>query len=105
MFLLLVSIVHFLWNVNSYEGCVLFILCSEEDITKTEYNGFFGAKRLSAKEILAQSAHRILENAPRSIRISTASESKVNRVCDALLKAMLPETERYVGLLDVAGGS
>lgn len=67
---------------------------SEEDITKTEYNGFFGAKQLSPDAVLAQSMARIRDDLPRTPLIEPQAATKINLVCEALLKAMLPDTKK-----------
>ncbi|VDN96535.1 unnamed protein product [Rodentolepis nana] len=71
-------------------------LANEEDITKTEYNGFFGAKQLSPSAVLAQSMAKIRVDLPRTSLIEPQAATKISLVCEALLKAMLPDTKKFL---------
>ena len=73
----------------------MFHFVSEDDVTKTEYNGFFRIKQISSQIVLSQSAAKIRDDLPLAILTEPRSTTKINLVCEALLKAMLPETKKY----------
>ncbi|KAM7540590.1 hypothetical protein Aperf_G00000038410 [Anoplocephala perfoliata] len=91
------NISNFVHQLSSPEHITLLVSdLNEEDITKTEYNGFFGAKQLSPENVLANSASKIRDNLPRPSLIEPQTATKVNLVCEALLKAMLPDTKKFI---------
>lgn len=69
-------------------------LCREEDITETEYNGFFGKKPIPARGILSLAAARLRKGLPHSDPTEPENAVKVNLVCDALLSAMLHDKKK-----------
>ncbi|VUZ47233.1 unnamed protein product, partial [Hymenolepis diminuta] len=91
------NIGNFVRTISSPEHITLLVSdLSEEDITKTEYNGFFGAKQLSPDAVIAQSMARIQDDLPRTPLIEPQAATKINLVCEALLKAMLPDTKKFI---------
>ncbi len=76
-----------------YPSSVFFVY-RDEDITETEYNGFFGKKQVPARSLLAQAAGKIRDDLPRAELIEPHLAAKVNLVCDALLKAMLADKKK-----------
>ncbi|KAL5112737.1 putative elongator complex protein 1 [Taenia crassiceps] len=91
------NVSNFVHQVTSPEHITLLVSdLNEEDITKTEYNGFFGSKQPSARAILAQSAAQLRDHLPRASIIEPHSTTKVNLACEALLKAMLPEPVKFI---------
>ncbi|VDK32880.1 unnamed protein product [Taenia asiatica] len=88
---------NFVHQIASPEHIILLVSdLNEEDITKTEYNGFFGSKQPLARAVLAQSAAQLRDDLPRVPLTEPYSTTKVNLVCEALLKAMLPESEKFI---------
>ncbi|KAL5964958.1 putative elongator complex protein 1, partial [Taenia solium] len=88
---------NFVHQIASSEHIILFVSdLNEEDITKTEYNGFFGSKQPLARAVLAQYAAQLRDGLPRAPLTEPYSTTKVNLVCEALLKAMLPEPEKFI---------
>ncbi|VDD76039.1 unnamed protein product [Mesocestoides corti] len=90
---------NFVHQLGSTEHITLLVSdLREEDITETEYNGFFGKKPVPARRLLDQAAAKVRGDVPRgaSTEPCPPTAAKVNLVCDALLKAMLPEKSRFI---------
>nr|CDS16393.1 elongator complex protein 1 [Echinococcus granulosus] len=91
------SVANFVHQISSPEHITLLVSdLTEEDITKTEYNGFFGSKRPLAQAALAEVATHIRDDFPRAPLTEPYPATKVNLVCEALLKAMLPEPKKFI---------
>ncbi|VDM17167.1 unnamed protein product [Hydatigera taeniaeformis] len=91
------NVATFVHQVASPEHITLLVSdLNEEDITRTEYSKFFGSKQPFGQTVLAQSASQVSNYLSRTPVIDPYSSRKVNNVCEALLKAMLPEPEKFI---------